>query len=175
MDNDLDILAGHSILREHGRLQLGTKVIATHQPGLCRAVPVSARPIRVQQVPAPTVGHDAGQLAHLASDTGLRSDDVWVAVSWPTSLSRVFDLDGRHVDTSKVTGLEDEERPCSHQRCDGLGRQLTLAALAQPDWTPRPKRGPGYRCHAHLRGCRMEFTFPEPCSDVTHGIGRHTI
>ena len=175
MDNDLDILPGHRILRVHGRLQLGTTVTAVHQPGPCRAVPVSARPIRVQQVPAPTVGHDAGQLAHLASDTGLRSDDVWVAVSWPTSLSRVFDLDGRHVDTSKVTGLEDEERPCSHQRCDGLVRQLTLAALAQPDRAPRPKRGPAHRCHVYLRVSRMEFTFLEPFSDVTHGIGRHTI
>ena len=73
MDNDLDILAGHSILREHGRLQLGTKVIATHQPGLCRAVPVSARPIRVQHVAVLTFGHDAGQLAHLASHTGPRT------------------------------------------------------------------------------------------------------
>ena len=114
-------------------------------------------------------------LAHGASDTGLRSDDVWVAVSWSTSLSRAFDLPGRHVDTSKLTGLEDEERPCSHQRCDGLLRQLTLAALTQPDRAPRPKRGPGHRCHVYLRVSRMEFTFLEPFSDVTHGIGRHTI
>lgn len=177
MDNDLDILAGHSILREHGRFQLGTKVTATHQPGLCRAVPVSARPIRVQHVAVLTFGHDAGQLAHLASHTGPRTRGCGPTTCGSLSLGRP-PCRGRSispVDTSKLTGLEDEERPCSHQRCDGLLRQLTLAALTQPDRAPRPKRGPGHRCHVYLRVSRMEFTFLEPFSDVTHGIGRHTI
>lgn len=65
----------------------------------CPANPVSTRGcanFRARCRPARAPG-----LAHGASDTGLRSDDVWVAVSWSTSLSRAFDLAGRHVEAHR--------------------------------------------------------------------------